>query len=201
VDDLVAGVVGKLRAKRVLGNTYIFFTSENGWHYGEHRIYAKKTCPYEEDVRMPLLMRGPGVAAGHQVHKLVLNTDYLPTFTDLACPSSSPCNSRNYSYVPDGRSLRPVLQGNATAWRSAVLLEAHHTPEGGATPAYSGIHTSSTKYIEYAGGKRELYFLGLDPYELRNKYLTAKPSARLVPRLHALGICAGVGCRAAENGQ
>jgi N-acetylglucosamine-6-sulfatase len=201
VDDLVAGVVGKLKEKGVLGNTYIFFTSDNGWHHGEHRIPAKKARPYEEDVRMPLLVRGPGVAAGHQVPKLVLNTDYLPTFTDLACPSSSPCNTQNYSYVPDGRSLRPVLKGNATAWRSAVLLEAHHTPEGGATPASSGIRTSGTKYVEYAGGKRELYFLGHDPYEQWNTYPAAKPSARLVSRLHALRTCAGGGCRAVENGQ
>src|SRR5215213_101402 len=201
VDDLVAGVVGKLSEEGVLGNTYVFFTSDNGEHEGEHRIPAKKARPYEEDARMPLLVRGPGVAAGHQVPKLVLNTDYLPTFTDLACPSSSPCNTQNYSYVPDGRSLRPVLKGNATAWRSAVLLEAHHTPEGGATPAASGIRTSGTKYVEYAGGKRELYFLGHDPYELMNTYPAAKPSARLVSRLHALRTCAGGGCRAVENGQ
>jgi arylsulfatase A-like enzyme len=201
VDDLVAGVVGKLRDKGVLSNTYVFFTSDNGFHHGEHRMPGGKAHPYEEDVRMPLLVRGPGVAAGHQAHKLVLNTDYLPTFTDLACPSSSSCNTHNYSYVPDGRSLRPVLKGNATAWRSAVLLEAHHTPEGGATPASSAIRTSATKYVEYAGGKRELYFLGHDPYELRNKYPAAKPSAGLVSRLHALRTCAGGGCRAAENGQ
>ena len=150
---------------------------------------------------MPLLVRGPGVAGGHQATKLVLNTDYLPTFSDLACPSSRSCNTQNYSYVADGRSLGPVLKGNATAWRSAALLEAHHTPEGGATPDSSGIRTSSTKYVEYAGGKRELYFLEHDPYELRNKYPSAKPSARLSLRLRALRICAGVGCRAAENRQ
>ena len=201
VDDLVAGVVGKLRDKGVLGNTYIFFTSDNGFHHGEHRIPANKARPYEEDVRMPLLVRGPGIAGGHQAHKLVLNTDYLPTFTDLTCPSSRLCNTQNYSYVADGRSLGPVLNGNASAWRSAVLLEAHHTPEGGATPAYSGIRTSGTKYVEYAGGKRELYFLGHDPYELRSKYPAAKPSAGLVSRLQALKTCAGVDCRAAENRQ
>jgi N-acetylglucosamine-6-sulfatase len=201
VDDLVAGVVGKLRDKGVLGNTYVFFTSDNGWHQGEHRIPGGKARTHEEDVRMPLLVRGPGVAAGSNTYKLVLNTDYLPTFTDLACPSSSPCNTQNWSYVPDGRSLRPVLKGNATAWRSAVLIEAPHTPEGGATPASSAIRTSGTKYVEYAGGKRELYYLGHDPYELRNKYPVAKPSAGLVSRLHALRTCAGGGCRAAENGQ
>ncbi len=202
VDDLVAGVVGKLRDKGVLSNTYVFFTSDNGWHQGEHRIPASKARPYEEDVRMPLLVRGPGVAAGHQAHKLVLNTDYLPTFVNLACPTSTSCDTQNYSYVPDGRSLRPVLKGNPTAWRSAVLLEARHTPEGGATPASSGIRTSGgTKYIEYAGGKRELYHLERDPYELNNRYPATKPSAGLVSRLHALKTCAAASCRAAENGQ
>ena len=202
VDDLVAGVVGKLREKGVMGNTYIFFTSDNGWHHGEHRIPSKKARPYEEDVRMPLLVRGPGVAAGHQAKKLALNTDYLPTFTDLACPSSTPCNTQNWSYVPDGRSLKPVLKGNTTAWRSAVLLEAHHTPEGGATPAYSGIRTSGgTKYVEYAGGNKELYYLGRDPYELRDKYPAARPSTGLVSRLHALKTCAADSCRTAENAQ
>lgn len=202
VDDLVAGVVGKLREKGVMGNTYIFFTSDNGFHYGEHRIPGGKARPYEEDVRMPLLVRGPGVAAGHQAKQLALNTDYLSTFTDLACSSSNPCNTQNWSYVPDGRSLRPVLKGNATAWRSAVLLEAHHTSEGGPTPASSGIRTSGgTKYVEYAGGKKELYYLGRDHYELRNKYPAAKPSAGLVSRLRALKTCAGEGCRAVENGQ
>ncbi len=193
VDDLVAGVVGRLRDRGVMGNTYVFFSSDNGWHEGEHRVSFGKARPYEESVRVPLLVRGPGVAAGHNAQKLALNTDYLPTLTDLA-------GAQTPAYT-DGRSLGPVLKGNATAWRSAVLLEAHHTPEGGATPASSGIRTSGTKYVEYAGGKRELYFLGHDPYEQWNTYPAAKPSARLVSRLHALRTCAGGGCRAVENGQ
>ena len=200
VDDLVAGVVGKLRDEGVLSNTYVFFTSDNGFHHGEHRIVMGKARPYEEDVHMPLLVRGPGVAAGHYAQKLVLNTDYLPTFTDLAC-SSSTCNTQSYTYVPDGRSLTPVLKGNATAWRSAILLEAHNTPEGGPTPASSAIRTiGGPKYVEYAGGKKELYYLGADPYELNNRYPAAKPSAGLVSRLHALETCTGSGCRTAENG-
>jgi len=94
LDDLVAGVVGKLRDEGVMGNTYVFFTSDNGWHEGEHRILEGKARPYEEDVRMPLLVRGPGVAAGHQAHRLILDTDFLPTFTDLACTPSSPCDTQ-----------------------------------------------------------------------------------------------------------
>ena len=77
----------------------------------------------------------------------------MPTFANLACPSSSPCDTQSWSCVPDGRSLSTILEGSPTAWRSAILLEGHHTLEGGATPAHSGIRTiGGPKYVEYAGG-------------------------------------------------
>ncbi|MDQ3251283.1 MAG: sulfatase, partial [Actinomycetota bacterium] len=105
------------------------------------------------------------------------------------------------AYV-DGRSLRPVLEENATTWRSTVLLEGRHTLEGGDTPASSGIRTiGGTKYVEYEGGERELYHLGSDPYELNNRYPATTPSAELVTRLNALKTCARDSCRAAENGR
>jgi len=143
------------------------------------------------------------VAAGSTTYKLTLNTDYLPTFTSLACPSSTPCDTQNWSYVSDGRSLRPVLKGSANAWRSAILLEAArndiYVPK---SPAFRGIRTSvGTKYVEYADGKKELYHLGRDSYELKNRYPATTPSSALVSRLHALETCAADSCRAAENGQ
>ena len=60
LDDLVEGVVSKLKRAGVLDNTYIFFTSDNGWQSGEHRITSQKRRFYEESIRMPLLVRGPG---------------------------------------------------------------------------------------------------------------------------------------------
>jgi N-acetylglucosamine-6-sulfatase len=208
VDDLVAGVVGKLRDKGVLSNTYIFFTSDNGWHEGEHRLDFGKWRPYEEDIHVPLLVRGPGVAAGHEAQKLALDTDFLPTFTNLACSQSSPCDTQNWSYVPDGRSLKPVLDGNATAWRSAILLEAArndvNVPNA---PAYRGIRTDNTntttkrKYVKYSDGSKKLYYLKSDPYELADRYKATSPPSGLVSQLGALKTCAGNGCRAAENGQ
>ncbi len=198
VDDLVAGVVGKLRDKGVMGNTYVFFTSDNGVEEGEHRIPGGKWRPYEEDIHMPLLVRGPGVAAGHEARKLALDTDYLPTFTSLA-------GVRRPPYV-DGRSLRPVLKGNSTSWRSAILLEAaRNDVYAPRSPAYRGVSTSGgTKYVEYASGNRELYDLGRDPYELNNRYPATRPSAGLVSRLQELKDCkynGAVTCQAAENGQ
>src|SRR5919107_2202310 len=198
LDDLVEGVVNKLQGSGQLSNTYIVFTSDNGYHSGEHRIIHGKGRPYEEDNHMPLLIRGPGVAAGSSTDKLVLNTDYFPTFTELAGIQSP-------SYV-EGRSLQPLLTGTATVlnWRRAILLEAHQSKQGGETPTYSGILTNSgSKYIEYEGGVREFYDLGADPSELTNIYDPATPPEDLMGRLNELRRCshAGVTCRQAEDEQ
>jgi N-acetylglucosamine-6-sulfatase len=193
----VERVVDELENAMVLSNTYIFVTSDNGFHHGEHRIPRQKWRPYEEDIQMPLVVRGPGVAAGSTTYKLVLNTDFLPTFTDLAGEQSPP-------YV-DGRSLGPVLNESVTSWRSAILLEA----AANYSPAYYGIRTVSTNgitrrgYIEYAGGARELYNLESDAHELTNRYDATTPPTGLASRLKALKSCgadAAVTCRVAENG-
>jgi N-acetylglucosamine-6-sulfatase len=188
----VEGVVDELRASGRLSNTYIVFTSDNGWHHGEHRIPRSKARPYQESSRMPLLIRGPGIQAGSTTKKLALNTDYFPTFTHLAGVPTP-------SYV-DGRSLVPVLKRNATNWRSAILLEARRTPSGRSTPTYYGIRTSDgRKYIEYNSGRRELYNLRKDPYELRNRYRAGAPPKGLARRIDTLKGCFGSGCRSAEN--
>ncbi|MDP9475497.1 MAG: sulfatase [Actinomycetota bacterium] len=193
LDDLVAGVVGKLKSSGALQNTYIVFTSDHGIHRGEHRIPASKGRPYEEDIRVPLLVRGPNVAAGSTTDKLTLNTDFFPTFTNLA-------GLQRPDYV-DGRSLRPVLEGSATTWRSAFLLEGRKNREAGETPDFYGVRTSSgEKYIEYEGGARELYSLSTDPFELVNSYDVAARPEELKTRLEALKGCDGAECRAAENG-
>jgi N-acetylglucosamine-6-sulfatase len=194
VDDLVKAVVNKLQRLGELDNTYVVFTSDNGMHFGEHRIPFGKGRPYEESIRAPLLVRGPGVPVGSTTDKLVVNTDFLPTFTDLAGTATP-------TYV-DGRSLRPVLTGSATNWRTAILLEGR---KGGGTEGtnqkhHYGIRTSTSKYLEYAGGDRELYTLSKDPYELRSTP-TSSSATSLQRRLQALKGCAGDSCRAAENGQ
>jgi N-acetylglucosamine-6-sulfatase len=192
IDDLVEGVVEDLRAEGELNNTYVVFTSDNGWEEGEHRIPKEKTHPYEESSAVPLLIRGPDVRAGSTTNKLALNTDYLPTFTDLA-------GIQTPEYV-DGRSLRPVLEGSATTWRSAILMERRN----GSYPerSFYGISTSDgRKYVEYKGGFRELYDLATDPYELENSYDATAPPADLAARLKALKDCAGATCRSAEDGR
>jgi N-acetylglucosamine-6-sulfatase len=111
VDEMVASLVQELEVAGELDNTFIFFTSDNGYHQGEHLMNYGKNTPYEESARVPLFVRGPGVPAGSKVERLVLNTDFAPTFADLA----------GIEYHADGRSLAPLLRGEDPAWRSAVL--------------------------------------------------------------------------------
>jgi N-acetylglucosamine-6-sulfatase len=189
VDDLVAAVVGTLGDE--LSNTYIVFTSDNGWHHGEHRVRSGKGRPYEEDIRVPLVIRGPNVQPNSSTDELVLNTDYLPTFMDLA-------GAQTPSYV-DGRSLVPLLPDSTTSsGRTAVLIEGRKysaDPEIPVDINYNAIRRSTDKYIEYEGGFRELYNLspGADPNELTNTYSSSDPNvpplSDLRARLNALKGC------------
>jgi N-acetylglucosamine-6-sulfatase len=192
---LVEAVVTKLRNVGALENTYVVFTSDNGWYHGEHRIFDGKRQPYEESARVPLLVRGPGVGAGSTTDKLALNTDFFPTFMELAG-----AQTQTPSYV-DGRSLRPVLDDSATptTWRTAILLETRF--EGSTAKSFYAIRTSDgMKYIEY-GSFRELYDLNTDPHELSNAYKATSPPTSLAAQLQALKGCKGVSCRAAEDGR
>ena len=188
VDEMVDSLVGELASADQLENTFVFFASDNGWQQGEHRIRAGKLYPYEESIRTPLFVRGPGVPAGSRVEKLVLNTDFAPTIADLA----------GISLPGDGRSFAPLLRDEDPAWRSVVLLEA---AGGGAPPFYVGVRTETHKYVEYQTGEKELYDLESDPYETESLHETADSSLirELKAKLNALRNCTGGGCREAED--
>jgi N-acetylglucosamine-6-sulfatase len=140
VDEMVASLIGELEDAGELDNTFIVFTSDNGFQLGEHLIRFKKGYPYEESTRVPLFVRGPGVPAGAKVENLTLNTDFAPTFADLT----------GASFSADGRSLAPLVRGeDPPSWRSAILLDA--LP---ALPLVSK-STSSEDGEEDGGGKEE----------------------------------------------
>jgi N-acetylglucosamine-6-sulfatase len=188
VDDLVAALVEELEATGKLANTYIFFTSDNGFLQGEHRWNNTKDRPYEEAARVPLFVRGPGVAPGSKVENLVLNTDFAPTFAEFA----------GVSLPADGRSLVPLLRGEDPPWRSSVLLEGF---VGKKFRAYAAVRTETHKYVEYRNGEEELYDLKADPYELESLHESANPALLedLRTKLEALRNCAGEGCVEAED--
>jgi arylsulfatase A-like enzyme len=216
VDEMVGSLVEELEDTGELENTYIFFTSDNGYHLGEHRIRQGKKTPYEETVRVPLFIRGPGVPAGSTVDDLVLNNDFAPTFAELA----------GVKFSADGRSLLPLLGGEEPAsWRSSVLLEAFldgksareasdevEDDEEGASQdgdessrmdrtAFRSVRTDTHKYVEHENGEKELYDLDADPYELENVYQTADPALieDLKAKLEDLKNCSEEGCRESED--
>jgi arylsulfatase A-like enzyme len=217
VDEMVGSLVEELEAAGELENTYIVFTSDNGYHLGTHRLNHGKKTPYEEAARVPFFVRGPGVPAGSKVEDLVLNNDMAPTFAELA----------GVEFVEvDGRSLAPLMRGENPPWRSSVLLEAfldgrsaggevvekgddqeedagEDGGEGSRTDrtAFGAIRTEAHKYVEHDNGEKELYDLETDPYELDNVYESADPSLveDLKARLGALRDCEGDGCREAED--
>ena len=119
VDDMVGRLVAALRKRGELDNTYVFFTSDNGFHFGTHRLSVGKWTAYEEDIRIPLIVRGPGVPKGQKLDHLVLNNDLGPTFADLG-------DAEIPDFV-DGRTLSPLLDENPPSpedWRQAFLEEA-----------------------------------------------------------------------------
>ena len=158
---------------------------------GEHRLPAGKTTPYLEDVRFPLVVRGPGVPQDAR-QELVLNIDLAPTFADLG---GAPARD-----FVDGRSLAPLLQGGAAPWRTAALLENRKSPKLH-RPAYAGLFTGRRTYVEYESGERELYDLQTDPYQLENIYRNADPALikNLEDQVDELRVCRADGCRTAED--
>jgi N-acetylglucosamine-6-sulfatase len=119
VDEMIGELVHTLRQSGELDNTYIVFTSDNGYHLGTHRLTAGKWTAYEEDIRVPLIVRGPGVPEGRKLEHLVLNNDLAPTFAQLG-------GAQAPSFV-DGRSLVPLLGDDPPPpdeWRRAFLVEA-----------------------------------------------------------------------------
>jgi len=220
VNDMVLGVVRTLKNMGQLDNTYIVFTSDNGFHLGQHRLKAGKYTPYEEDIHVPLLIRGPGVPAGATTDAFVLNVDFAPTFAELG--------GATLGLRADGRSFVPLLRGGPApaGWRKAVFLEqfafrdapapseeaegAENIDEPSDLTAadgvqeyftHLGLRTPTYKYVERAAGQGktefEYYDLVKDPAELSNLAGRMNPQlrAKLSGIVNALSTCAGADCR------
>ena len=84
VDDLVNRTIARLEEQNMLDNTYIIYTSDNGFHIGQHRLSPGKRCPYEEDVNVPLIIRGPGVPQAHIADFVTSHTDIVPSIVNWA---------------------------------------------------------------------------------------------------------------------
>uniref|UniRef100_L2FFP9 Arylsulfatase n=1 Tax=Colletotrichum fructicola (strain Nara gc5) TaxID=1213859 RepID=L2FFP9_COLFN len=84
VDELVDSVVSRLEEYGILEETYIFYTTDNGYHIGHHRLQPGKECGYEEDINIPLIIRGPQVPEGKVAEIVTTHQDLVPTIMSLA---------------------------------------------------------------------------------------------------------------------
>jgi len=193
-DELVARVLQALEKAGALEHTYVFFTSDNGFLQGQHRFPGGKNAPYEESIRVPLAVRGPGVPAGRVLEQLVSNVDYAPTFAALAglpVPASV-----------DGQSLVPLLGTNPPPpadWRQDLLVEHWQTGDPFQIPDFFLLRRQSDVYVEYATGESEYYDLAQDPDQLESGQARLAPPERqrLSERLAQMKDCRGAGCRTA----
>jgi N-acetylglucosamine-6-sulfatase len=186
VDEAVAQIVSALRANGELANTVIVFTSDNGWMQGEHRIVSGKIVPYEESIRVPLIMRGPGLPAGTRVTTIAANVDLAPTILDAADATAG--------LAVDGRSLIPIANDPASFARG-IVIETGPRQSGN---WYAGIRSPRWAYVEHSTGERELYDLQVDPFQLTSVHNDPRYAATrqaLASRLATLRTCAGDTCR------
>lgn len=208
VDELVGALVETLLGTGELGNTYIVFTSDHGFHAGEHRLGEMKLTPYAASTQIPLLIRGPGVPEGVVREELVLNTDLAPTIAGLV---GAP--------VPefvDGRTLEPLWQQQSPAWRRTSLTEfwprraiedygLEHLNVNVTVPTYRAVRSLRHLFVEYTyqdgTTEGELYDLVNDPFELENLYNRTDPAVIAAFSAHAerLQRCRAAGCREAED--
>ncbi|MFM7272084.1 MAG: PKD domain-containing protein [Actinomycetes bacterium] len=200
LDELVASVVAKLKSLGQFDNTIIMFTSDNGYMLGEHRYFLTKGLVYDESLRVPLIVSGPGVPVATNPAPIV-NTDLAPTIAHFAGLEAQD------QLVFDGRSFIPALDDPSINAHRAMLhtqVEGHSTGRmiglptiSYAQPAGIAVRADQFIYIELATGERELYDHSRDPYELTNEadnptYATVR--GQLASLLSELSRCRGATC-------
>jgi N-acetylglucosamine-6-sulfatase len=158
VDEGVTRIFEALEATQQLDRTLIVFSSDNGYFWGEHGLGGKHG-PYEEAIRVPLLMRYPElIKPGLVTNALALNIDIAPTFLQVA-GLPLPADMQ-------GSPLLPVEYRGRTSFLSEFFL-GNGTPR---FPTWQAVRTDRWKYIRYVGfpDMDELYDLASDPAEMKN---------------------------------
>ncbi|MEN8694043.1 MAG: sulfatase [Akkermansiaceae bacterium] len=163
VDESVGTVMENLEKLGIADNTIVIYSSDQGFYIGDHGWYDKRWM-YEESLKMPLVVKWPGVTQPGAVNtNLVQNLDYAPTFleaTGTAIPEDL-----------QGNSLVPLLKGETPEWRKSIYYHYYEYPSVHMIPMHNGIRTDRYKLINfYHFDEWELYDLETDPDELQNLY-------------------------------
>lgn len=216
LDRQVGQLVAKLRRTGELSNTVLMFTSDNGYFLGEHRVRTGKLRAHEPSLRVPFLIRGPGIPRGQRRHAPVSTVDQAATILKVGRAAS------RHPLVLDGRSVLPDLQQDR-GWTAPVPYEARLAgPRQNRVEAVLdqarmgrlqsaraagfddardavGVRTARWAYIRYRNGSGELYDLREDPNQLVNRFRDpdlADTRRQLQAALGEVRDCGGLGCLA-----
>ena len=166
VDAQIGLILGKLKAQKLWEDTIVIFTSDHGYHLGEHFMWGKVTL-FEECARVPLIVRVPGVSpVGSSSEGLVETIDLFPTLAEL-CDLAAPADLQGQSYA--GLIRKPDGPGKPSAY--TVVSRGDQLGRS--------IRTIRWRYAEWGEAKAaELYDLEKDPREYTN--LVRSPEHRAV---------------------
>nr|XP_058936331.1 N-acetylglucosamine-6-sulfatase isoform X2 [Kogia breviceps] len=184
VDDLVEKLVKRLEFSRELNDTYIFYTSDNGYHTGQFSLPIDKRQLYEFDIKVPLLVRGPGIKPNQTSKMLVANIDLGPTILDIAGYNLNKTQM-------DGMSFLPILKGASNlTWRSDVLVEYQGEGRNVTDPTCPSLSPGVSVFVE-------VYNLTADPHQINNIAKSIDPEllGKMNYRLMMLQSCSGPTCR------
>lgn len=217
VDRGVTKIVKSLKKTGELDKTVIAFTSDNGYFNGEHRIAVGKIYPYEEGIRVPLVMRVPPAYRGGgervtEIDQPVASIDIAPTFLELA--RARPCRGGGACRTLDGRSLVGLLSGQTSGFPSdrGLVVEydiGNNTSQEDGLCRYAGVRVPGAIYVEHTVAhdtiegclptpERELYDLDADPFQLESLEDESSADdleAALKSRFDRLRDCAGIAGR------
>lgn len=180
VDELVDRVVARLEELEILDNTYIIYTSDNGFHIGQHRLSPGKECGFEEDINVPLIVRGPKVPKGRVADIVTTHTDLAPTILDLIggkIPEAAhfdgdaiPLTSHGIDEAAESRHEHVNVEFWGLALAEGKIFPGHESRWGNNT--YKALRIVSEKwnlyYSVWCTNEHELYDLKTDPGQLNN---------------------------------
>lgn len=177
VDDDLRTVIREIEFAGLAENTYVVFTSDNGYSFGEHRLVGKGDL-YDPSLRVPLLVRGPGIVTSATA-RLTSNVDLAPTIAEWARLAVPADRFDGRSFAGEARGLTgQVLPASVLlrGCRTQLIVETDGRTRSGPCGGYPsemgmnwGVRTARYKYVRYPSGEEQLFDLTRDVIETRNR--------------------------------
>ena len=167
LDQQIGRLVDHVDAMGVRDNTYVVYSSDNGYSWGDHVLTGKRWA-YEENTKVPFIVTGPGIPPGSETRELIINADLATTLTDWGSAGPMPKSM--------GKSLRNTLDGTATAPLRTEFMYEYFSDFPYNVPGLQAVRTPEWLYVEYDRGLGpELYDVVTDP-QTQNNLIDSDPA-------------------------